>query len=153
MNSLTYVISQLEKSNLNNGKILCRCCNDRMPIAYKKTIVTKTGVKIKQIVKAKRKPTLRRANANQEKVSNVVEFLVDLIKKDTDLSENIHNTITKESVAKIMNVPEHQVRIAFHKLNLIGKLSQGVNVPPHDSKRDFWGGHDSSWSATQYTIL
>lgn len=153
MNSLTYVISQLEKSNLNNGKILCRCCNDPMPIGYKKTIVTKDGVKTKQIVRAKRKHTLRRANANQEKVNHAVEFLVDLIKKDTELSESIHNTITKEAVAKIMNVPEHQVRIAFHKLNLIGKLSQGVNIPPHDSMRDFWGGNDSSWSATQYKIL
>ncbi len=153
MKSFEYIKSQLEISNLNVGKFLCRCCNDSMPIAYKKTIVTKNGVKIQQAIKAKRKPILRRANANQEKVNQAVDFLVDLIKKDSRISENIHHTITKEAVAKIINVPEHQVRIAFHKLNLIGKLSQGVNVPPHDSKRDFWGGNDSSWSATKYTIL
>ncbi len=154
MNSLICIKNHIANNiaDLNYG-FKCRCCNDKMNISEKKTVILPNGIKRTIVKKSKRQSFLRRPNAFQEKVNKAVEHLIDFLKKDEKILEKINRQITKEIVAKLLNVPEHQVKVAFHNLNLMGKLSQGVNKPPHDSKRDFWGRHDSSWIATKYTIL
>jgi predicted transcriptional regulator len=52
----------------------------------------------------------------------------------------------------ILKVQTHHIRQILHKLNLEGLVSQKKNKAPHDSKRDFWGGHDSSWMPSLYTV-
>ncbi len=152
MKSLAVIKNNISQLDINNG-FKCRCCNDKMPIKEKKFFTALTGIKTTIIKKAKRKPFLRRSNCSQEKLDKHIEILIDTIKNDNYTLEKINKKVTKEMVAKIFDVPEHQVKISFHKLNLLGKLSRGSNIPPHDSRRDFWGGSDSSWLPTQYTIL
>lgn len=64
--------------------------------------------------------------------------------------------ITAEDVATRLRAKKPMVEQCFHRLNLAGLLSQGINSPPHDSTRDrSWpfGGPDSSWMATMYERL
>lgn len=60
----------------------------------------------------------------------------------------------KAEMAAKLNVPEHFIAQAVHKLNLLGICDQGENTGVHDSHRDkFWGGPwVSSWQDTRYTI-
>jgi len=59
--------------------------------------------------------------------------------------------ITAEDVGTRLRARKHLVEQCFHKLNLEGLLSQGYNLPPHDSTRDRWSpGGDSAWCATTY---
>ncbi len=152
MKSIESLKNNIAKLTIDSG-IKCRCCNDRMPIKKRTFFTNLNGLKITTVKKYKRKSLLRRPNFPQEKLDKSIEVLIDLIKKENSNLGKINQKITKEFVAEIFNVPEHQVKVSFHKLNLMGKLSRGSNLPPHDSKRDFWGGNDSSWIPTQYTIL
>lgn len=60
--------------------------------------------------------------------------------------------ITAEDIATKLRAKKSMVEQCFHRLNLEGILSQGHNIPPHDSTRDrhVWGVGDSSWIATLY---
>ena len=59
--------------------------------------------------------------------------------------------ITAERVSTVFRARKGMVEQCFARLNLEGILSQGVNLPPHDSTRDRWGGGcDSAWGATTY---
>lgn len=60
--------------------------------------------------------------------------------------------ITAEDIGTRLRARKHLVEQCFHRLNLEGLLSQGLNLPPHDSTRDRWcRGSDSAWCATTYT--
>jgi len=60
--------------------------------------------------------------------------------------------ITAEAVATALRASKPMVEQCFHRLNLEGLLSTGVNWAPHDSTRDpwRWGKGDSAWCATTY---
>ncbi len=149
------------KELINNGQITaeaikkdtfkCRCCSDKMP-TIKVLHIQRKGMSIIQTVKGKRKPFMRRQNFLQEQVDKAVSMIISYIKSNEKLLTALGGSVTKEGIAKLLEVPEHQVKITFHKLNQQGILSQPHNIPPHDSKRDFWGGNDSSWTASSYTI-
>ncbi len=132
--------------------IKCRCCNDKMP-TIKTLRFEKNGFYAHQSYKGKRTGFLRRRNFKQDQVDQAVELLIKYIKSNSNFLKKVHGEVTKEGVAAILQVPEHQVKVSFQKLNLDGVLSQSINIPPHDSKRDFWGGNDSSWAASKYKIL
>jgi hypothetical protein len=60
--------------------------------------------------------------------------------------------VTAEDVGTQLRARKHLVEQCFHRLNLEGLLSQGLNLPPHDSTRDRWSPvGDSAWRATVYT--
>ena len=134
--------------------IKCRCCNDKMP-TVKTLRFEKNGFSSTKTYKGKRTGFLRRMNFKQDQVDQAVELLIQYIKANPNFLKKVHCEVTKEGVAAILQVPEHQVKVSFQKLNLEGVISQSNNIPPHDSKRDFWfwGGNDSSWAASTYKIL
>jgi hypothetical protein len=63
-----------------------------------------------------------------------------------------YDKITKEGFGHKLNVPEHQIAQVFDLWNKMGFLSLKRNKAPHDSKRDRWGGNDSSWMPSTYTV-
>lgn len=59
-------------------------------------------------------------------------------------------SVTAEDIAFQLNVKPHFVKQVLQQLNVEGIVYQKRNVVPHDSKRDLWGGTDSSWAASRY---
>lgn len=90
----------------------------------------------------KLKPSFKRWNL--ENLLNKVRELILASEK---------SFITAEQISTILRAKKHLVEQCFHRLNLEGILSQGVNHAPHDSKRDPWRGSDSSWCATTYWLM
>lgn len=100
----------------------------------------------------KRPASLRRPNPR--KPEEVYDSVLGLIK--SALARGLTQKgwyVTKEAIAESLNIPEHFVAQAFHRLNREGVLSRGRKKAPHDSKRDPWGGNDSAWAPTLYQIL
>lgn len=66
----------------------------------------------------------------------------------------LHSTgvFTAEQFASDLKASVDSIRQAFHKLNLEGIMSQKIDRPPHDSKRDRYTSAvaDSSWQASLY---
>lgn len=142
---------KLTAENIKKDAFKCRCCSDKMP-TIKVLHIQRKGMSITQTVKGKRKHFMRRQNFLQEQVDQAVTMIISYIKSNEKLLTTLRGSVTKEGIAKLLEVPEHQVKISFHKLNQQGILSQPSHKPPHDSKRDFWGGNDSSWAASSYEI-
>ena len=61
--------------------------------------------------------------------------------------------VTAEEASVYCKIPKGQVTWAFHKLNLLGVLSQKERQFAHDTNRApiFWGG-ESGWGANTYYI-
>lgn len=62
--------------------------------------------------------------------------------------------VTKERIAEDLKVKVCLVEKALQELNIEGLVSQPRHKPPHDCKRDrFGGGGDYSWQADTYEIF
>lgn len=72
-----------------------------------------------------------------------------------DREKNKNNIyLSKENIARELQVKECQVEQVFHILNREGKISQPIHHAPHDSQRDpngFWG--EMGWAGDLYKIL
>lgn len=78
----------------------------------------------------KRKIKKRKNSWIKEEVLKIIE---ERIKEDKYLF------LTKEDIARKLEVKECQVEQVFMELNREGILSQAIHKAPHDSKRDPWG--------------
>lgn len=62
--------------------------------------------------------------------------------------------ISAETVALDLCMEVHSVKQCFHKLNLDGKLSQGLNESPNSMHmRHDWGDAVCQWHPTKYEVL
>lgn len=59
--------------------------------------------------------------------------------------DSLRKCLTKEDVARYLQVKECQVEQVFMELNREGILSQPVHHAPHDSQRDPWGFYGNNW--------
>ncbi len=161
MNPILKLKKAIKNKEINHeilSSFKCRHCNDSMPIIAKikkQVRFSKNGsfVTMTQTIRGNRIKGLRRMNANQKDVDQAVSMFIEYIKSNENIMKSCFGKVNKESVSKILGVPEDQVKFSFQKLNQLGKLSQAINIPPHDSKRDFWGGNDSSWMGSSYKII
>ena len=69
------------------------------------------------------------------------------------IMDSEHDYVKKESISRELKVKEHQVEQVFHKLNLLGILSQRIPNYAHDTSRNpiFWGS-ENGWAADLYYI-
>lgn len=95
--------------------------------------------------------------ANPKSLGHVIRSLRKLcldVASTRQLDQTKEYWFLKAEMASKLQVPEHFIAQAVHKLNLLGICDQGENTGVHDSHRDkFWGGPwVSSWQDTRYTI-
>lgn len=103
----------------------------------------------------KRPRTLRRANAKNVDVlcDQVVEHIRRGIAQRLLADAPGSRSVTREAIARYLDVPEHQVEQVFQRLVRNGKLSRAANEGAHDSTRAwFFAGPFSGWAPTYWEL-
>lgn len=113
----------------------------------KKPEVKQINGKLKQNIshKSLKRKIKRRSNLQ------IKQMILEIIK---DAKEKNLIYLTKEDIARCLQVKEKQVEQVFMELNREGILSQAIHHAPHDSNRDPWGFDGNKWWASDlYMIL
>lgn len=122
-------------------RMLPKQTSNEKKIAIQKAI-EKKKLLIKEFESASHKShkCLKRKIKKRSNIWIKKEVLKIIHEKNSKKTKTYKDTIlTKENVARILQVKESQVQQVFMELNREGVLYQPIHHAPHDSQRDPWG--------------